>query len=337
MKRQNRKSNKKSSLKEPLRFGFVVLALVLYNMMANAQEINFSRVQDMAIWYNQSLKTDKQMSLKLNYRNVNYQGLLAYNSVCAILDAPLLSKSAREKTNSGYFSMSVGAASDKSNQGILSNTLGLLGVSYALPISSNEVYASIGFQGMYYQSRMNTSGIAAFPDQFDQYGPINGKLSIDPVASGWSYGYFNVNAGASVFSNSQYNKWYIGASLLHVNTPYTERTKSETFKAKRGVSVQGGYKYITANADECAFNMSLNWQGSAYKHYFNLSYLKAIPSMEGGVGFGVGYRYNDAVVPNVDLRYNKATIALLYDINISSINAAGYRRTGLELALKLDF
>jgi type IX secretion system PorP/SprF family membrane protein len=333
MKRQNKKSN----FKELLRFGFLVLALALYNLIAHAQEMNFSRVQDMAIWYNQSLKTDKQMSLKLNYRNVNYQGLLAYNSVCAILDAPLLSKSAKEKTNAGYFSMSVGGASDKSNQGILSNTTGLLGVSYALPISSNEVYASLGFQAMYYQSKMNTSGIAAFPDQFDQYGPINGKLSIDPVATGWSYGYFNFNAGASVFSNSQYNKWYLGASILHVNTPYTERSKSEEFKAKRALSVQGGYRYITPNADEVAVHMSLNWQANAYKHYFNVSYMKALPDMEGGVGFGVGYRYNDAVIPNIDLKYNKATIALLYDINISSINAAGYKRTGLELALKLDF
>src|SRR6266849_5584820 len=116
---------------------YIILILFSITGLARGQEINFSRVQDMAIWYNQSLKTDKQNSLKLNYRNVQYGGQIAYNSVAAMFDMPLLSKSAREKSNSAYFSMSAGAASDKSNQGILSNTLGLLGISYSVPINRN--------------------------------------------------------------------------------------------------------------------------------------------------------------------------------------------------------
>ncbi len=328
---------KYKNFKEQLRFSLIILALALYNMMAHAQEINFSRVQDMAIWYNQSLKTNKQMSLKMNYRNVNYQGLIAYNSICAMLDAPILSKPARDKSNSGYFSASIGGASDKSNQGILNNTLGLVGVSYAMPVTNNEIYAAVGFQAMYYQSRLNATGLPAFPDQFDQYGPINGKASIDPLSTGWSYGYFNFNAGASVFSNNEFSKWYLGASVLHINTPYTERSKAESFKQERALSVQGGYKFINSTLDEYAFNMSLNWHSNAYKHYFNFAYFKAIESINGAVGVGVGYRYKDAIVPNIDLKYNKATIALLYDINISDINSAGYKRTGVELALKLDF
>ncbi len=60
----------------------------------------FSRVQDMAIWYNQSLKTDKQSSIKLNYRNVQYGGIIAYNSISAMVDMPLLSKAKKEAGNS---------------------------------------------------------------------------------------------------------------------------------------------------------------------------------------------------------------------------------------------
>jgi hypothetical protein len=91
----------------------IIGCLCLLTGLARGQEINFSRVQDMAIWYNQSLKTDKQNSLKLNYRSVQYGGQIAYNSVAALYDMPLLSKEARDKANSGYFSISVGAASDK--------------------------------------------------------------------------------------------------------------------------------------------------------------------------------------------------------------------------------
>src|ERR1700734_910883 len=90
---------------------------VLFSLVSRAQEINFSRVQDMTIWYNQSLKTDKQNSLDLNYRSVSFGGQIAYNSVAALFSMPLISKAAKDKPNSGYLSLSAGAASDKTNDG----------------------------------------------------------------------------------------------------------------------------------------------------------------------------------------------------------------------------
>ncbi len=83
----------------------------------------------------------------------------------------------------------------------------------------------------------------------------------------------------------------------------------------------------------------MSWQGPAYRHYYNLSYTKAIPGVQGGaaVGLGLGYRYNDAIVPDVELRYQKMLLAILYDVNISTINAAGIARDGVELALRIDF
>ena len=318
----------------------LMLSLVLAAGVASAQEINFSRVQDMTIWYNQSLKTDKLNSLKLNYRNVQYGGAIAYNSVSAMFDMPLLSKAAKDKKNAGFFSISAGAASDKSNQGILNNTLGMLGVSYAIPIDKNETYVAAGFQGEYYQSKLNLNGVEnAFGDQYDAYGPIENGVSNDRLANGWSYGHFNVNAGISVFNNSRHNKWYLGLSALQVNKPYTDKLKTDSLRLKMGIGVQGGYKYITSSEDEVAFYMILNFQGGAYRHYFDLSYVKYLSSVQGGaaVGFGLGYRYDDALVPNVELRYQKFIFGLSYDVNISSINAAGLKRNGLELSVRLDF
>lgn len=318
----------------------IILCLFFLTGVARGQEINFSRVQDMAIWYNQSLKTDKESSLKLNYRNVQYGGMIAYNSVAAMFDMPLISKDAKGKPNSGYFSFSVGAASDKSNEGILNNTQGVLGISYAVPLGGKETYLSAGFQGAYYQSQLNLNGVAnPFGDQFNNYGPIEGAPSADRLASGWSYGHFNINAGVSVFSNSKNDKWYIGASAMQVNQPYSYKIKSDSTRLKPAIGIQGGYKYITQTEDQVAFYMSMSWQGPAYRHYFDFSYSKAVPGVEGGaaVGLGLGYRYDDAIVPNLELRYQKLTLGILYDINISSISAAGVQRNGLELALRMDF
>lgn len=313
---------------------------VLLAGIVTAQEINFSRVQDMAIWYNQSLKTDKQNGLKLNYRNVQYGGQIAYNSISAMVDMPILSRAKKEAPNSGgYFSASAGAASDKSNQGILNNTLGLLGVSYAVPISKNETYAAIGFQGVYYRSNLNINGGSFFGDQYDKYGPVDGMASADRFASGWSYGYFNLNAGISVFNNSAFNKWYVGASVMHINKPFTDQAKSKEFRLPQAWGVQGGYKFATGiDDDECGFYAAMNWQGRAYKHFFNGTYSTPIKQMPGtAVGLGLGYRYEDALVPNVELRYMKLILGICYDINISGISASGIKRNGLELAVRLDF
>jgi hypothetical protein len=316
--------------------------LILFSVtgLARGQEINFSRVQDMTIWYNQSLKTEKQNSLKLNYRSVRYGGQIAYNSVAALFDMPLLSKEGKNKSNSGYFSFSAGAASDKTNDGILNNTLGMMGISYAVPIGRHETYLAAGFQGEYYRSSLNVAGVSnAFGDQYDNYGPIEGAPSSDRLANGWSYGHFNANAGISLFSNGRNDKWYVGVSGMQVNQPYSYKIKADSTRLKMGIGVQGGYRFTTKTDDEVGFYVAMNWQGPAYRHYYNLSYVKAIPGVQGGaaVGLGLGYRYNDAIVPDVELRYQKMSLAILYDVNISTINAAGIARNGVELALRIDF
>jgi len=316
------------------------LILVGLTGLARGQEINFSRVQDMTIWYNQSLKTDKQNSFVLNYRSVTYGGQIAYNSAAAMVDLPLLGKDAKDRPNSGYFSVSAGAASDKTNDGILNNSLGTLGISYAVPIGRHETYLAAGFQAQYYQSSFNVAGVSnAFGDQFNAYGPIEGAPSSDRLASGWNYGHFNLNGGLSVFSNGRYDKWYIGASVMQVNQPYAYKIKSDSTRLKPDIGIQGGYKFTTKEDDEVAFYMAMNWEGPAYRHYYELIYTKAIPGVAGGaaVGLGLGYRYNDALVPNVELRYQKLTMGILYDVNISTISASGIARDGLELALKMDF
>jgi type IX secretion system PorP/SprF family membrane protein len=319
---------------------FTLLILLVLSGLARGQEINFSRVQDMTIWYNQSLKTDKQNTLNLNYRSVQYGGQIAYNSVAAMFSMPLLSKDAKNKPNSGYFSFSAGAASDKTNDGILNNTLGMMGISYAVPINRHETYLAAGFQAEYYQSQLNVAGISgAFGDQFNNYGPIEGAPSADRLASGWSYGHFNLNAGLSIFSNGRNDKWYVGGSVMQVNQPYSYKIKSDSTRIKPGVGIQGGYRFTTKEEDEVGFYMSMSWQGPAYRHYYELIYTKAIPGVAGGaaVGVGLGYRYNDALVPNVELRYQKLTLGILYDVNISTISASGIDRNGVELALKMDF
>jgi hypothetical protein len=51
------------------------------------------------------------------------------------------------------------------------------------------------------------------------------------------------------------------------------------------------------------------------------------------IGIGFAFRVRDAIIPNLQLKLNKTTIALHYDINISGLSAAGYSRQGVELMI----
>jgi hypothetical protein len=162
---------------------------------------------------------------------------------------PLLSKDGKNKPNSGYFSMSVGGASDKSNDGILNNTLGLLGISYAVPIGQHETYLAVGFQGEYYQSILNVAGVSnAFGDQFNAYGPIEGAAQRRPSCQRLVLRALQCQCSAlSVFSNGRYDKWYFGGSVQQVNQPYEYDIKSDSTRLKPDVGFQGGYRYITTD------------------------------------------------------------------------------------------
>jgi hypothetical protein len=51
------------------------------------------------------------------------------------------------------------------------------------------------------------------------------------------------------------------------------------------------------------------------------------------IGVGFAFRVKDAVIPNIQLKLNKTTIGIHYDINISGLRAAGYSRQGVELMI----
>jgi hypothetical protein len=120
-----------------IKFIFTLLT-VLYLNNLHGQDLHFSRVQDMVLWYNPSLKNDTRTSLRMNYRDVRYQGLLGYRSSAMMVDLPVISQIANKET-SGYWNLSAGFSLDQSNQNILNQTQALLGVSYAVPLNANQL------------------------------------------------------------------------------------------------------------------------------------------------------------------------------------------------------
>ena len=303
---------------------------------ALAQDLHYARVEDLSIWYNPSLKNNKQSDVRINYRDVRYQNMLSYRSSAVFSNVTLKSNGTDEMDNSGYLSLSVGLANDQSNQNILRNTSGVLGLSYAVPLTGLNQYLAVSIQGSYMNSRLDLSN-ATFPDQFDRNGPINGATTIDPLGVGMPRDWFSSHLGVSMFQTGEDQSWSLGVSVRDVTSPRIERGTSQEFTLAPTFGFQGSYEmqrgstryglHGVANFKAEAFEQLLSTSISHHSKDAKLSSIKG----------GVAYRVRDAVIPYAEFGLGTNTIGVYYELNISGIRAAGYARNAFELSLRKAF
>jgi type IX secretion system PorP/SprF family membrane protein len=317
---------------------FVTAALGMILTAGTAQDIHFARAKDMQKWYNASSRAENnEGTITLNYRNVTYKSLIAFKSVAALVEVPLISKANRVSMDkSGYFSIGGGFAVDKSNQGILRNTMPQLGVSYHLPVNVNRTtYISMGVQGSYFESRINMTGVST-PDQFDSHGMIPNSSPNDPGMGG-KINFFSLNAGLSLSHTADKNTWYVGASARHLNRPEASMQKTGDFKLPVTAGFQGGVQKISGD-NAYGVDMMLNFKANAYEHLATAFYKHSFRdnAFDGNIGASLGYRYNDAIIPGIQLQIQKTVIGFNYDMIMgnkkNSINRVSY-----ELGLKQIF
>jgi type IX secretion system PorP/SprF family membrane protein len=301
-----------------------------------AQDLHYARVEDLSIWYNPSLKNTKQSDVRFNYRDVRYQNMLSYRSSAVFSNVTLNSNGREEMDNSGYLSLSMGFANDQSNQNILKNTSGVLGLSYAVPLTGANQYLAVSIQGSYMNSRLDLTN-ATFPDQFDRNGPINGATTIDPLGVGMPRNWFSSHLGVSMFQTGQDQSWSLGVSVRDVTSPRIERGTSQEFTLAPTFGFQGSYEmqkgstryglHGVANFKAEAFEQLLSTSISHHNKDAKLSVIKG----------GVAYRVRDALIPYAEFGIGTNTIGLYYELNISGIKAAGYSRNAFELSLRKAF
>ena len=315
----------------------IVLMLVLtLGFNSWGQDLHYADIQTMNLWYNQSLKLDRHADIRMNFRDIKYQSVLAFRTASGLLNIPLIKKSSSNVSDGkGFLNITAGGAYDKSNRGVFKNSTGLLGISYSQLLSDNLIYISAGFQGSMTQFRLGTTGML-FPDQFDQYGPLP-SVTRDPLRAGRSYSTTSLNAGLSVYQNTEITEWYIGGSLRHINRPFTDEQKTDAYRLAPTVGFQAGLTVKNDN-DQIGVYGIANLKARAYEYLVGAMFRKRIDGSEktnaSSLGIGLALRLNDAVIPNLQLKLKKTTIAFHYDMNISGLRAAGYSRQGFEVSMK---
>lgn len=327
-------------------FGFALLLGTI--VTAEAQDLHYADVQQMGQWYNQSLKRDRQGEVNANFRDIKHQNLLSFRTGSLLLNLPVGQK--RDTINAsekGYFTFSVGASFDETNTGFYKGTTGLLGVSYAQPLNKNGLYAAVGFQGTLTTNKYGATGV--FPDQLDEYGPIAGAVSNDPLRAGNKFTFFSLNAGASIFQKSANLDWYLGGSVRHLNEPFTENNKLEQFRLNTTTGIQAGVTFYADRSSLSAYGVG-NWKGKASEVLVGAKYQLIVSGdqtyntsrqknedADVSISLGCAVRIKDALIPSIGLNYNKTSVALHYDMNNSTIRTSGYIRRGFEFVLTQKF
>lgn len=313
-----------------------VLAGSLFFLQSTAQDLHYADVQSMNLWYNQSLKLNKQKDIRFNFRDIKYQSLLAFRNASIMVNVPFVKKGAEGYDKKSFVSATAAGSFDKSNKGVFKNNTGMLGLSFSQRLSANDLYLSLGFQGTHTNTRLGELGGSFFPDQFDQYGPIP-SVSRDPLRAGRSYGWTSINTGVSIFQNTKALEWYAGTSIRHLNRPYTDELKTKAFRLKPTLGVQVGFT-VKNELNQFGLYGITNWKAEAAEYLIGARVQHSLDEPSNGyegsaIGIGFAFRVRDAVIPNLQLKLNKTTIGIHYDINISGLSAAGYSRQGVELMI----
>ena len=299
------------------------------------QDPHAGSMEQMKIWYNPALKTDKESYAKAVFRSIKYPEILSYSTKTATVELVFIGADEDNNDNLPYFSLSAGINVDNASNNLLSASTAMLSLSYALPLNYNNTYIAIGVQSNYSFNKVGSTDYTPdFPEKFDKFGAIGWALSRDPYATGYNYSYFTIGAGTTVFHSDKNSYWYIGASARNINHPYTEWSRSSALPTTYGI--QGGIGQSISESAQIGVFCNISRSSVTEQHYtisytrhFGLTDSTGIKVM-GSLGISPG----ESMKPLIGLTFGKDQFGFGYEFNLPGIASGGFNRRGFNLTYR---
>jgi hypothetical protein len=163
----------------------------------------------------------------------------------------------------------------------------------------------------------------------------------DPLESGYNYGYFTFNAGASVFHTTEEQQWYVGFSTRYINHPYTEWDHVTNLPTTFGV--QAGYTAPINETTQLSGYTNISFvsgsSSSSPQQYIGIRAIRRVDVNDSSsfhLSVGLGINVHQAMQPNVQVQMGRHLFAGYFDFNLPPIASSGYYRRSLTLLYRYN-
>jgi len=325
----------------------IMVVLICTVRMGNAQDLNFTQFFKMPMLRNPALCGVFSGGFRAQsvYRNQWQKVASPYRTGTLSIEAkaPFCS----DGGPGNYWAIGTQVTYDVAGASRLTRVQVLPVVSYHLNVRGIEGnYLAFALMGGYVSSHFDSKDLR-WDDQYQggSYSPTN---PTGQVLTNMSSHFWDLGAGISytaLFGNDC--SFYVGAAGFHLNRPSTSFNKDNSnYKLNYKYIFNGSLELPVNDADHVSVFGDYIWQ----KGNDSLTKAGAINTVMAGavytidlnntnaLGFGVSYRWNDAVAPLIHYDRDQWSAGLSYDINISKLKTASQYRGGFEFSLgfKID-
>ncbi len=202
----------------------------------------------------------------------------------------------------------------------------------------NNTYLSVGFTSGYLQYSFDPT-LATFNNQFQGglFNPLNPSNDNLPTPK---FSIFDIGVGINYNRSPNLDNdvvYIIGVSGYHFTQPSFSYYNHKAYTENIRWNVNGAF--IKEISTKWAMQLHANYaQQGAYNEIIGGGLLGWREKQdEQGLEFWFGsmYRFQDAIIPVIKLKYQNVGIGFSYDVNISSLQKASNMQGGYELTLNI--
>jgi type IX secretion system PorP/SprF family membrane protein len=316
--------------------------LLLHKSVLPAQDIGFSQFYEQPLLRNPALAGifNGDARLTASYRNQWQSVTIPYRTfaLSSEIKFPMQVMNSDVTTTLGLQLMR-----DVAGTSEFSTTQMLPAVNISVRTGENSFISGALMAGLR-QQRFDPTKLV-LNDQF--VAQSDGSFSILPYSNqlfnNTNVDYFDMSAGVSYKSSINDDiDYYLGVALFHINDPKVGFFEGDQIVLNKKLALNGGLSIAVGDANELTlYGDYFDEYDNSFKRVqmntaqFGLLYNHVFFESDGNTSItgGLLYRWDDALIPVIQLQVSKFTIGTSYDVNVSKLTVASQSRGGFEVTL----
>jgi type IX secretion system PorP/SprF family membrane protein len=310
-------------------------AMLPWNAMAQA-DIHFSQFYETSILRNPALTGVFQDDYKLGAYVRNQWSSISNPYTTGLISAETHFSFSEMSDN--FFSFGMLGFIDKAGSIDEKITAFYPAINYNKSLNpAHNSYLSAGFTGGYVQYSFDPNK-ATFNNQYlnGKYSPLNPSMENlpNPKMNFWDLG-VGLNYNTS-FGGDNNTALILGTSVYHITQPKFSYAQTKGLTENMRFNQNATVSSVVNDKVSYQLHENVAMQGTYTEILAGAIFTYTQPiDMETTFAISVGgfYRYQDAVIPVLKVKYNRMALGVSYDVNTSPLKEASRLQGGAELTL----